>query len=336
MSTAPEPQAAAERQTAGAVVMIAPARLAANPETRGTNRFQTAPHADGRAQAAARREFDALAETLDAAGIVVHGFAGRALEALPDEVFPNNWLSTHADGTLVTYPMAAPSRRRERRADVVDALSERYGITRRLDLTACENEGRFLEGTGSLVLDRVGRVAYACRSARTSPELVARFAAELGYAAELFTAVDADGHALYHTNVGLALGTRFAIVAAAGIADARERARVLARLEAGGRSIVEIGFEQLAAFAGNVLELEGRDGPVIAISRRALASLRRPQRAALERCGRIVAADLDTIERVGGGSVRCMLAEVHLPAKADASDTGPQFRETRQAIGAAG
>lgn len=315
MSTAPRTHTRPERQAARAVVMIAPAQLASNPETRASNRFQSVRDADAAMRDAARREFDALAGALDAAGIDVHGFAGRADAALPDEVFPNNWLSTHADGTLVTYPMAAPSRRRERRDDVVDALCERYRVTRRLDLTAFENAGLFLEGTGSLVLDRVGRVAYACRSARTSPDLVARCAAELGYAVELFTAVDADGRALYHTNVGLSIGTRFAVVAADGIGAPRERARVLAALEAGGRAVLEIGFEQLAAFAGNVLELEGRAGPVIAISRRALASLRGPQRAALERYGELVVADLDTIERIGGGSVRCMLAEVHLPER---------------------
>lgn len=312
--SAAEPAAFAERQAAGAVVMIEPARFGANAETRASNRFQSAAP-DGEAlRAGARREFGGLVERLEAAGIRVHRFPGRSSPpGLPDEVFPNNWLSTHADGTLVTYPMAAPSRRRERRADVVDALARRYRVTRRIDLSAPEANGLFLEGTGSLVLDRRERVAYACRSARTSPELVARFAAELGYDSELFTATDRAGHAIYHTNVMMALGARFAVIAAGAIGDARERARVRACLEASGRSVVELGFDQLHAFAGNLLELESGTGPVIALSRRALESLEPRQRARLERFGTLLAADIDTIERVGGGSVRCMLAEIHLP-----------------------
>lgn len=309
---APSP---AERQAAAAVVVIEPARFRSNPETRATNAFQSDALDTEHVRAAARHELDTLRHALESAGVRVHAFPGAADRALPDEVFPNNWLSTHADGTLVTYPLAAPSRRLERRADVIEALARAYRIERHLDLSRFEREDLFLESTGSLVLDRTSRVAYACRSARTSGRLVERFAAELGYEIELFAACDRNGQAIYHTNVLMSVGTRFAAIAARTIRDARERARVLERLEATGRQIVELGFAQLHAFAGNLLELEGAAGPVIALSRRAAAALEPRQRSALERHASLLVADVGTIERAGGGSVRCMLAEIHLPPR---------------------
>ncbi len=184
-----------EPQTSHAVLMVRPAHFAANAETAGSNHFQR--HAGGGVEVAARaaREFDALAVALAAAGVRVHAFAGRTDEALPDEVFPNNWLSLHADGTAVLYPMLAPSRRRERRADVLDALRSEHGyrISRVLDLTTLETGGGFLEGTGSVVLDRTNRVAYACLSPRTRPDSLAAFGRELGYDTLAFDAADARG-----------------------------------------------------------------------------------------------------------------------------------------------
>ncbi len=314
MSTPPETSTETVRQAAPAVLVIEPARFAANAETRASNRFQRQAPETEALREAARRELEGLAEALENAGVRVLRFAGAEALGLPDEVFPNNWISTHADGTLVTYPMAAPSRRRERRADVVGALAREFRVSRHLDLSDAETRGLYLEGTGSLVLDRRERVAYACRSVRTSPELVARFAAELGFTSELFTAADRDGYAVYHTNVAMSVGTGFAVVAAGSIPDRAERERVVGRLEATGRAVVRLDPDQLHAFAGNLLELEGRAGAVIALSRGALASLDSAQKAVLERCGRLLPADVDTIERIGGGSVRCMLAEIFLPA----------------------
>jgi hypothetical protein len=303
-----------EPQAAPAVLMIRPAHFAANPETAGSNYFQLATGGDADVAARAAREFDGLATALAAAGIRVYAFAGRRDERLPDEVFPNNWLSLHADGTAVLYPMQASSRRRERRTDVLDALRTVHGyrITRVVDLTELEARGAFLEGTGSVVLDRTNRVAYACRSPRTRPDALAAFARELGYDTLSFDALDARGRAIYHTNVLLSIGTRFAALCTAALAAA-DRRRVLERLEASGRTVVDLSFAQLEAFAGNLLELRGGGASVIALSSTALGSLSAAPRRVLEASGQLLAADVATIEAYGGGSVRCMLAEIALP-----------------------
>jgi hypothetical protein len=303
-----------EPQASPAVLMIRPARFAANPETAASNHFQRAAGGDADVAQRAAREFDALAVALAAAGVRVHAFAGQRGAELPDEVFPNNWLSLHADGTAVLYPMQAPSRRRERRLDVLDALRDEHGyrISRVLDLTEHEERGSFLEGTGSVILDRVNRVAYACLSPRTHPDALAAFGRELDYETLAFYAEDARGRAIYHTNVLLSIGTRFAALCSRAL-SAADRRRVLERLEASGRTVVDLSFEQLESFAGNVLELRGSDASVIALSQTALGSLGGAQRRALEANGELVAADVGTIEVYGGGSVRCMLAEVALP-----------------------
>jgi hypothetical protein len=304
-----------EPQTAGAVLMVRPEHFGMNVETASTNFFQQAPSAARDTAARARGEFDALALALDAAGVRVHQFAGQRHEALPDEVFPNNWLSLHADGTAVLYPMMAKNRRIERRPEILTALGEQHGyrIERIVDLTYLEARGQFLEGTGSLVLDRERRVAYACLSPRTHAAALAEFGRRLDYEVLTFAAVDRAQRPVYHTNVLLSVGTRFAAVCTRSIADAEERRRIVGRLESSGREIVDLSFEQLEAFAGNLLEVRGRSGAIIALSATALAALDAGARRTLERHGTLVAADLATIEQVGGGSVRCMLAEVPLP-----------------------
>jgi len=337
-----------EQQTAGAVLMVRPAQFGSNAETAGSNFFQRAATAmdggsaanagegmDARGRATqgavagsnsrpsgasdaaqrAQREFDALALALTGAGVRVHQFAGQRGAALPDEVFPNNWLSLHADGTAVLYPMLAPSRRRERRRDILDALVDScgYRIDRVVDLTHLEARGAYLEGTGSVVLDRAAHVAYACLSPRTHLDALHELARALRYEVVPFTAVDVGSRPIYHTNVMLSVGARFAALCTAAIADAAERRSVIARLEASGREIVDLSQAELEGFACNLLELAGAGGPVIALSAAALRALAAPTRAALERHGRLVTADIPTIERLGGGSVRCMLAEVALP-----------------------
>lgn len=306
-----------EPQTARAVLMVRPAQFGSNAETAGSNFFQRSAADSGDAALRAQHEFDALALGLANAGVRVHQFAGQRGAAAPDEVFPNNWLSTHADGTAVLYPMLAPSRRRERRRDILEALVDScgYRIERVVDLTGLEARGEYLEGTGSLVLDRARRVAYACLSPRTTGAALEAFARELHYEIVPFAAVDAAGRAIYHTNVVLSLGARFAALCTAAIADTQQRRSVVARLEASGREIVDLSGAELESFAGNVLELAGASGPVIALSAAALESLTPSTRRAFERHGRLVPADVGTIERLGGGSVRCMLAEVVLPSK---------------------
>lgn len=303
------------KQSAHAVIMVRPAHFGSNSETLETNRFQGPPTADDRVPADARLQFDRLHAGLARRGIDVHVVPGRTDISLPDEIFPNNWLSLHEDGTAVLYPLLSPTRRLERRPELLDAIlrSSGYRIDRVVDLTPLGREAKCLEGTGSLVLDRVTRTAYTCLSQRTHTEAVDEFARALGYVPFKFDGTDRDGFPIYHTNVMLSIGTGFAVVCAAAVADARVRSRLLTSLRDSGREIVEISFEQMAAFAGNLLELEGTNGRFLAMSSRALESLDEAQTGRLGAHGALVAEDIETIETHGGGSVRCMLAEVFLP-----------------------
>ena len=310
----------ADKQTAADVMMIRPVAFAGNPQTQASNSFQQrdsgavdAPH-----QAAAEREFDGLVQVLRQAGVGVHVFDDTPEPHTPDSIFPNNWVSFHGDGTIVLYPMLAENRRLERRIELLEALSAKDGFhTRRIiDLTRHEHAGRFLEGTGSLVLDRIHRVAYACVSPRTDLDVLGDFAQQLDYDIVAFEAHDSAGAAIYHTNVLMSVGERFAAVCSSAIRE-DERSAVLDQLRGTGRAIVDLSLEQMNAFAGNMLELgSSLTGSVLAMSERARAALTAEQQQALQsNSGPIVAAPIPTIERLGGGSVRCMLAEVHLPRK---------------------
>jgi hypothetical protein len=315
VTTRAETHSARESQTSSAVLMVRPRHFGSNAETAASNFFQR-PTSGTRAVAAqAQREFDGLAVALAAAGVRVHQFDGHRHAALPDEVFPNNWLTTHADGTAVLYPLLAANRRAERRKDILAALGEEYRIDRIVDLTPLEQRGEYLEGTGSLVLDRERHVAYACRSPRTTAGALAELVRTLDYEIVTFDAVDGASRPIYHTNVVLSLGTRFAALCTHAIAEDAPRRALCARLEGSGRELIDLRPVELESFAGNVLELAGSRGPVIALSTRALGSLLPATRQAFERHGALVTADIGTIEHVGGGSVRCMLAEVALPRR---------------------
>lgn len=307
---------ARERQSTGDVLMVEPGCFGFNPETADSNRFQ---HKGGEAREvaeAARREFFGLAERLSLAGVNVQLLPPPASGGSPDAVFPNNWITFHADGTIATYPMAAQNRRRERRLLALETLLAEAGFrwSQHVDLTAHEGRGRYLEGTGSLVFDRPARRGYACLSSRTDPAVIQDFDRRLGYSTLVFQATDRDGVPYYHTNVMMSLGRRFAMVCIESIAAEHRRA-LLDDLEAGGREIVDVSREQVAAFACNILELTGEGGrPIVAMSSGALASLNDRQRHALETlAGELIAGPIPTIERIGGGGVRCMLAELHLP-----------------------
>lgn len=310
-----------EPQTASAVLMVEPADFAFNRETARTNSFAERAAPGGVARRA-RAEFQGLARRLADAGVDVHILADTPGPAKPDAVFPNNWISSHRDGTLVTYPMAAPTRRRERRSEAVEQLLRGQGfeVRRRIDLSPGERQGRFLEGTGSLVLDRPGRRAFACLSERTHPEAVAEFDSKLGYSTLLFAAADRNGRPLYHTNVMMSLGRRFALVCLDCVAE-EDRRPLAEAIERGGRVLIEVAREQLAGFACNLLELQDRQGrPLVALSSRARETLSPDQRRRLEAlAGPLVEAPIPTIEAVGGGGVRCMIAEIHLPRRAKAA-----------------
>jgi hypothetical protein len=298
--------------------MVRPRAFAYNPETARTNTFQAAPaQSDRDVGALARQEFEQLARALESEGVTVCTVEDSALPAKPDAVFPNNWVSFHQDGTLVLYPLQSVSRRFERRPEVIETAVRELGfqVSHLLDLTWYEGEGKYLEGTGSLVLDNLARVAYACISPRTHPEVVAEWAQALGYDAVTFSAADRAGVPLYHTNVLMCIGARAVIIGAAAIALA-DRARVLERLAGSGREIIEIGHDEIGQFAGNMLELGTwdealGDSRVLVMSDTARRAFTPKAFARLSGCtDAVLAVPVPTIERVGGGSVRCMLAEV--------------------------
>ncbi len=309
-----------EAQSADAVLMIRPARFQANPLTAESNAFQrpgpVGPPEESQARALA--EFEALAAALTEAGVDVHIFDDTDEPHTPDAVFPNNWVSFHADGTVVLYAMEAPNRRPERRHDVIEALAERRGflISRIVDLSHYESSGRFLEGTGSLVLDRPRRVAYACLSSRTHLDPMGDFAQQLDYDIVTFEAVDADGVPIYHTNVMMWIGEGLAAVCTESLRRAEQREAVLTRLADTGHRVIELSFAQVLAFAGNMLELRDEAGRrVLAMSDKARRSLEPTQRDIVEDYARIVSVPLDHIEDRSGGGVRCMLAAIHLPRR---------------------
>jgi len=303
--------------------MIRPVRFESNPLTAESNRFQSEPDESPRQQqASARREFDGLVDVLRATGIEVFVVDDTANPHTPDSIFPNNWISTHADGRVVLFPMEAANRRTERRADIIEALDEQHGllVSEVVDLTSHEAAGHYLEGTGSLVLDRVNRVAYACLSSRTHLDAIGDFAQRMNYDVVAFDAVDSDGVPIYHTNVLMNVGEELAVICDAAIARPDQRTAVLTRLQDTGHDVLSLTYDQLHAFAGNMLELRNKDGErIIAMSQQAYDSLDGEQRAALSANATIVSAPIANIEASAGGSVRCMLAEIHLPLKGDAS-----------------
>ncbi|MCT8160499.1 citrulline utilization hydrolase CtlX [Pseudoruegeria sp. SHC-113] len=306
-------------QAPRSVVMIRPSAFRSNPETAGDNAFQTlASEAPADVAARAAREFDTAVAQLQAAGITVHVFADNS-DQTPDSVFPNNWFSTHAGGHIAIYPMFAPNRRRERRWDVIEMLKARYRVQDVVDFSGLEQDGLALEGTGAMVLDHIGRVAYTAQSNRADPVILERFCTQFNFEPMAFRAADSAGRAVYHTNVMMTVGTHVALVALEMILDPARRRAVAERLEETGRRVIALSDAQITAFAGNALELEGRDGAVMAMSATALAALDPQQRAAIEAHTAILPLAIPTIE-TAGGSVRCMLAGIHLSPRSIPSE----------------
>jgi hypothetical protein len=307
--TATDPDA----QSTNSVLMIRPHRFYPNPETAADNTFQRP--ADGEPDAlsdAARKEFDVAVATLRNAGVSVQVLDDTTNPEKPDAVFPNNWISTHHDGRIALFPMYSPLRRLERRHDIVEELRNRYRVTEVIDYSAFEKESCYLEGTGSLVLDHVNRIAYVSLSNRSNPKMIAHFAKDFGYEPVTFTSIGPEGHPIYHTNVMMCMGTRFALVGLDMIPNESEKKQVRARLEASGREIVELRPEQVANFAGNAIELDNGQGEkLLVLSVRAVATFNERERTVLEPHVRLVPLKLPTIE-LAGGSARCMIAEIYL------------------------
>ena len=310
-------QTPAHAQSTNSVLMIRPSRFYPNPETAADNAFQRSADYDSNALTlTARNEFDAAVQTLRAAGINVHVFEDTTEPEKPDAVFPNNWFSTHHDGRVALFPMYSALRRRERREDILQELRRCYQITEVIDYSSFEDEGYCLEGTGSLVLDHFNKIAYVSLSNRSNPKMIQRFAQDFSYEPITFTSIGSNGQPIYHTNVMMCIGTGFAMVGLETIPNEAERQKVRTRLENTGKEIVELTADQIGNFAGNAIELHSKNGEkLLVISARARRALTDRQREKLSRYARFISLELPTIE-IGGGSARCMIATIHLPARA--------------------
>ena len=337
-------------QAPSAVILVRAEKFLPNPSTAADNAFQSdvpEGQSDDSVSAKALAEMDAVAEALRVVGVRVHVFDDED-HTRPDSVFPNNWISTHAGGMVGVYPMYASNRRHERRADVLEMLKSTYRVQTIVDYSGLEPDGIFLEGTGAMVLDHVSRVAYTAVSHRADTHVLERFCTDFGYEPMAFDAVDSQGVPAYHTNVICCIGTDVAMIALEMIPDEARREQVRERLTVNGRKVVELTEDQIHEFAGNAVELcgrtpEGKRRYVMAMSARAQRSLRPDQIAIIEESCEIVAVDIPTVE-LAGGSVRCMIAGVHLDRRppgveveptpaAEAIDENPHTADGRDVAG---
>ncbi len=297
-------------QAPSAVVMVRPHQFQVNPQTAGDNTFQV-NHSDltvEQIQNRAYQEVTNAAELLKSHGILVHLFDDKSYET-PDSVFPNNWFSTHADGTLVLYPMYSPNRRLERREDIIRFLKENYQIKKIVDYSHYENTQQFLEGTGSMVLEHQQRIAYAVESQRMHSSLLNEFCQQLDFQPQEFQAYDKSGIAVYHTNVILSIGSQFALLGTDFI-ESSQKQKLVASIEETGKEVIFLSYEQVENFAANALEVKGRDGNYLALSRTAFNALTEQQKTTITQYVKLLPLEVPTIE-MAGGSVRCMLAGVH-------------------------
>lgn len=299
-------------QAPRSVVMIRPHHFMPNAQTAQDNSFQASAGTLAPTEIATRAsgEVTEAARALRGAGIEVFLFEDTGTTT-PDSVFPNNWFSTHAGGYVAVYPMYSPNRRAERRQDILEMLKTRFRVLEVVDYSGLEPDGLFLEGTGAMVIDHLERVAYAARSKRTSEVLLERFCTHFNYEPIVFDAVDARATPIYHTNVLMCIGTDVAMIGLEAIRDATRRNEIAERLRRGERDIISLTQLQIAEFAGNAIELQGTDGPVLALSSRAVRSLEATQLRRLEAHVSLLPLEIPTIE-LAGGSVRCMIAGLHL------------------------
>jgi hypothetical protein len=302
------------RQPPDAIMMIRPATFSFNAATASTNSFQR-PGEMGVTSIyhSAIAEFDRMIELLLAHEIDVRVFDDQGEVSKPDAIFPNNWISFHEDGKVILYPMMAENRRAERRNDIIEKLSESFLISEVIDLSSEETTGHYLEGTGSLVFDHAHRVLFACRSARTSEKLVNNIAERLKYKPIVFDAVDHNGSAIYHTNVMMSIAEKFAVVCLDSVKNDRDQDVILESLADSGHQVIAISYEQMNAFAGNLLEVRDQNGSiVVVISEAAVRTLLPGQINSISRFADLLTISIPTIEKCGGGSVRCMIAGIHL------------------------
>ena len=301
-------------QTTKNILLVRPADFAFNSETAHSNAFQV--KINGSADAVKQEvlsEFENFASTLKKKGVNVFVFDDTPLPKKPDAIFPNNWVTFHADGTVILYPMCASNRQYERRPDILDKLRENFKITKVTDLSHYEKEKRFLEGTGSIIFDHSNKIAYACLSPRTDKELFMEVCNVLHYSPVVFHTYDKDGKEIYHTNVMMCIGEQFASVCLDSITDVQEKKLVSQSLTKTGHKIIDITFDQMNHFAGNMLEVQtNKNKKILVLSQSAFDCLRPDQKGEIEKHCELVPLSIKTIETIGGGSARCMIAEIFL------------------------
>lgn len=305
-------------QTTDSIFMVRPSLFKANPDTALTNHFQQCTTEGVDAHPQALRAFDHYVNALRLAGVNVMVFDDSTDSGTPDALFPNNWITSHRDGKVITFPMEAINRRRERKQAIIDQIADKFIVTKHIDLSHHEQAGHFLEGTGSLVLDHEHKVAYICHSSRSSPRVVAEFQQITGYQAIWFHAYDERHFPIYHTNVMMSIGQHFAVVCLESITHSEQRQQVCRSLMASGRTLIDINLRQMVAFCANVLELKSVKGtPVLALSTQAWQAFTSHQQRLLQEYATLALAPIDIIEKFGGGGARCMVAEIFLPPYPD-------------------
>ncbi len=301
-------------QLTDTVVMISPDQFGFNPQTAASNNFQhKLDISTHEIQKRALQEFENMVALLRSKGINVLTLPSRKNVITPDAVYPNNWFSHHVGGVLIVYPMLAPNRRLERQIQELKKLliDNKIPVSKLFDITSHESEGHILEGTGSMVLDRKNKVAFAMASVRTDKQEFDAWCRMMGYEGIFFHAIDSSKFPVYHTNIAMNMAQEFAVVCLESIPDEGERKTVEEKLKAFGKEIVKISVAQIHQYCGNVLQLVSKNGkPLIVMSKTAHDAFTKENREILSKYGELVVAEIPTLEQVGGGSARCMLAEV--------------------------
>ena len=301
-------------QSTNNILLIRPSNFVFNTQTADSNAFQNVITASAEdIQQNVFNEFEAFANTLQSKGVNVSIVDDTAIPQKPDAIFPNNWVSFHPNGTVILYPMFAPNRRLERRLDIIELLKKDYEITNIIDLSINEKDNIFLEGTGSIVFDHNNKIAYACISPRTNKNLFIDVCKQLGYQPIYFTANDINGKEIYHTNVMMCVGETFVVICLDSITNIDEKHLVADSILQTNKELIAISFEQMNQFAGNMLELKTSDNnKILALSKSSFDSLTEQQKQKLQNHCELVQLNIKTIETIGGGSARCMIAEIFL------------------------
>lgn len=304
-------------QTTNTVLMIEPVAFGYNEQTAVNNFFQV--QQEGNVQGEALKEFITFVEKLRAKDINVITVKDTPDPKTPDSIFPNNWVSFHADGKVVLYPMFAENRRLERRDDIISQIKEQFDVTEIVDYSQNENGKKYLEGTGSMIFDHENRIAYGSVSLRLDEELFRKFCSEFGFKPIVFHSYQTAGEErlpIYHTNVMMCVADQFVVICLDCIDDELEREKVVETIKNSGKELIEISEDQMQNFAGNMLQVQNNSGEkFLVMSQSAYRSLNPEQVSAIEKYCEIIYSDLEVIETNGGGSARCMLAEVFLPKK---------------------